>query len=149
MCNTKQSQTVQSERLLRLESYCTTTRGSVSDSQQADSTRRGGHPGITFYSLLCLNVKTHSKLLTFGSSTALLQGRRRPRPQKKTSMNDEQRYLAQVARATTTIITTTTSPPVLNLNPWPLEAVAVLAAAAVPANGPPSLSPEWIEKRTN
>lgn len=110
---------------------------------------RGGHPGITFYSLLCLNVKTHSKLLTFGSSTALLQGRRRPRPQKKTSMNDEQRYLAQVARATTT--TTTISPPLNLNNPWPLEAVLVApaAAAAVLANGPLSLSPEWIEKRTN
>lgn len=109
---------------------------------------RGGHPGITFYSLLCLNVKTHSKLLTFGSSTALLQGRRRPRPQKKTSMNDEQRYLAQVARATTT---TTISPPLNLNNPWPLEAalVAPAPAAAVPANGPLSLSPEWIEKRTN
>lgn len=69
-----------------------------------------------------LNVKTHSKLLTFGSSTALLQGRRRPRPQKKTSMNDEQRYLAQVARATTTT-TTITNPP-LSLNPWPLVAAS-------------------------
>lgn len=68
-----------------------------------------GHPGITFNSLLCLNVKTNSKLLTFGSSTALLQGRRRPRPQK-TSMNDEQRYLAQVARA----ITTTNTKPKTN-----------------------------------
>lgn len=135
MCNTKQSQTVQEEKVTAPQL------GSVSDSQPPDSTR-GGHPGITFYSLLCLNVKTHSKLLTFGSSTALLQGRRRPRPQKKTSMNDEQRYLAQVARATTI------SPP-LNLNPWPLEAVAALAAPAVPANGPQSLSPEWIEKRTN
>lgn len=146
MCNTKQSQTVQKE-----SDFCHHQLGSVSDSQQADSAR-GGHPGITFLSLLSLNVKTHSKLLTFGSSTALLQGRRRPRPQKKTSMNDEQRYLAQVARATTTTINTiitTTSPP-RKLNPWPLEAVvAQEAAAPVPANGPRSLSPEWIEKRTN
>lgn len=98
------------------------------DSDSCKRILRGGHPGITFSSLLCLNVKTHSKLLTFGSSTALLQGRRRPRPQKKTSMNDEQRYLAQVARATTT----STNPP-LNLNPWP-----VVAAAA--ANGPRPLA---------
>lgn len=51
-----------------------------------------------------LNVKTNSKLLAFERSTALLQGRHRP--QKKTSMNDEQRYRALAARATNTTITT-------------------------------------------
>ncbi|XP_062540947.1 uncharacterized protein LOC134208986 [Armigeres subalbatus] len=50
-----------------------------------------------------LNVKTNSKLLTFGRSTALLQGP--PRPQKKTSMNDEQRYRARAAARATIIPT--------------------------------------------